>query len=72
MFHYGDNPDAMHSHECPRCGNVWEHSNWNRGNRRAHICGRCGCEHYYRIGEQQMVLNPYLPPRIPGPASRVS
>lgn len=33
---------VLHSHTCPRCGNVWWHDDSSFGKPQDHTCKRCG------------------------------
>jgi rRNA maturation endonuclease Nob1 len=61
MFHYGEDPDRIHSHQCKKCGTIWSHQGWNRGNEEAHRCPRCGQRNVEPMcmPKQEEPVNPY-------------
>lgn len=43
-------PSRTHKHKCPKCGNIWEHSDNCVNNTEAHTCSECGTEQWGIFG----------------------
>ena len=43
-------PQGSHRHKCDNCGYIWEHSNFCRGDTKAHTCPNpdCGKQKWYQ------------------------